>query len=443
MTLASISSLLAARGNEVSKIHLGLHRIRAILRALGDPHRKYPALHVAGTNGKGSVAALSESILRSAGFRTGLFTSPHLVRINERILVGGREISSNALARVANRVLSLEKALLERGKLDCPLTYFEFITACAFEHFAEAKVEIAVVEVGLGGRLDATNVVRPKVCVITGISYDHQDILGNTLSLIAREKAGIIKRSVPVVSGCRALEAKRVIRRATSRIGARLIEMDRACVVESMHARSGRFAFRLRTRLRSYRNLKLSLAGKHQVRNAAMAILAIESMIPGGVRVGAVRRGLASVRWPGRLDEYRSRPRTVLDGAHNEEGARVLAEHIREFAPGEVHLVFGAMRDKDVRRIGQTLFPLARSIHLAPVANARSMDPVSIFSVHSRYQARMRLHRSARSALRSAWKECSKKAIVVVTGSLYLVGELLPLVKRAASPEKAPRQIYD
>ena len=220
-------------------IYLGLHRIRAMMQALGNPQQKFPALHIAGTNGKGSVAAMSESILRHGGRRTALYTSPDLVRVEERICVAGRPISPRRFASMVDRVRAVETELVRRSRIDRCLTYFEFITAGAFLHFSEEKIDIAVVEVGLGGALDATNVVCPRACVITGISYDHQNLLGNTLAEIAGEKAGIIKQGVPVVSGCRPIEARRVIRRKARLAHAPLIEIDRDCTLRIVEDRRG------------------------------------------------------------------------------------------------------------------------------------------------------------------------------------------------------------
>lgn len=423
--------LLDRRGNEVQGIHLGLHRMTAVLDALGNPHDRYPVIHIAGTNGKGSVAAMAESMLRSMGRRAGLYTSPHLVRVEERIRVSGRDISPRGFAKLTATIRNAEKGLLKRGLLDGPLSYFEFITACAFQHFAERRVECAVIEVGLGGRLDATNVVAPRVCVITGISYDHQNLLGNTLREIASEKAGIIKPGVPVISGCRSGAAAGVIRGKARRSDAPLVEIDRDLRTRIVGQRGGRHTFDLRTPLGEYREIRLSLAGSHQVRNAALAVGALEAMQAPPLSVRAVRAGLGQARWPGRLDTYRARRLTLLDGAHNLEGARVLRDFLRSRQEKKIHLVFAALRDKDIRRIGACLFPLAQLIHLAPLENRRAAAPEEISSLHKRWQPRMRLYPGSRAALLAAWKACPRDGLVLVTGSLYLIGELLPVVRNS------------
>jgi dihydrofolate synthase/folylpolyglutamate synthase len=428
LTYREALDVLRRRGNEVQAIHLGLQRIEAVMRAMGDPHHRFPSLHIAGTNGKGSVAAMSESILRHAGYKTGLYTSPHLVRIEERIRVGGADISEQALAeRVAN-VTKVEASLRRRRTLDRRLTWFELVTAGALLHFAAEKVEIAVIEVGLGGRHDATNIIRPLACAITGISYDHEELLGKTLSRIATEKAGIIKEGIPVVIGHQAAAAHRVLVRAAHEVRAPLVDAQRDCRVLIVGQERGRCVFDLDTRQRHYSGLRLALAGRHQTRNASLAVSAVEALgLP--VKLTDVRRGLRNTRWPGRLDEYAARRRTLLDGAHNAEGATILRDFLRQLDEPCIHLVFGALRDKDIARMGRVLFPLAATIHLTRIGNSRSAEPSEIAALHTRYLSRMRLYQNSTGALKGAWSECPPEGSVVVAGSLYLVGELLPIVR--------------
>jgi dihydrofolate synthase / folylpolyglutamate synthase len=424
---------LKCRGNEVQGIHLGLQRMRAIVDALGNPQRRFAAVHIAGTNGKGSVAAMVESILRRSGVKTALYTSPHLVRLEERIRVSGRDISRPDLAHAGSQISGAERVLLRDGRIDRPLTYFEFITGCAFIHFARRGVEVAVIEVGLGGTLDATNVLDPELCVITGVAYDHQNLLGNTLAEIAREKAGIIKPGVTVISGCASAIARRVVRHKARTEAAPLLEIDVDYAFQAKSMRGGRFTFDLTTPLRIFKGLRLSLAGEHQIRNAALAVAAVENLTRFPVTVKDVRHGLASVEWPGRLDEFRARRRTLLDGAHNPDGARMLSQHIRQIRLDRVCLVFAAMRDKDIRKMAKLLFPLAESIHLAPLNNPRSAVPEAIEAMFPSFRARISRHSSAAKALQAAWQECPATGLVVVTGSLYLVGEVLPMVRRRQS----------
>jgi dihydrofolate synthase/folylpolyglutamate synthase len=424
--------LLSQRGNEVRDIHLGLERIAAMMQELGSPQRNYAVLHIAGTNGKGSVAAMSEAVLRAGGWKTGLYTSPHLEKMEERIRVAGRNISARKFAAATEQILSAEDALWKRGALDRRLTYFEFLTACAFQHFAAEKIDVGVIEVGLGGRLDATNVVEPQACVITGIAFDHQDLLGRTLAEIAREKAGIIKPGIPVISGARPLEARRVIRAQAAALAAPLREIDGDFRIKVVGECGPHFTIDLQTPERACRRLRLGLAGIHQARNAALAIGGVEALGSFPVSSAAIRRGIQYTRWPGRMDEYRAYRRTLFEGAHNEEGARALRNHLLRCEDCGIHLVFGVLADKNIQKIGSLLFPLARSIHLAPVANSRTATPAAVAAAHPRYRMRVREHPDARAALEAAWAECPRGGLVVITGSLYLVGELLPLVRGLA-----------
>jgi dihydrofolate synthase / folylpolyglutamate synthase len=428
-----ILELLSGRGNEVRCIHLGLHRVAALMETLDNPHTRYAVMHIAGTNGKGSVAATAEAILRAAGWKTGLYTSPHLEKFEERIRLSGRNIPARKLAAVATRVYETEEELYRRDKLDMHLTYFEFLTACAFLYFAVEKVDVAVMEVGLGGRLDATNIVAPQVCIITGVALDHQDLLGSTLGEIAAEKAGIIKPGVPVISGCREPETKRVIRAQARRALAPLTEIDKDCRVRVVGEQGPKVTIDLKTPSNFYPRLPLSLAGLHQARNTALAVAGVEALRAYPVSGSAVRRGIAHTHWPGRLDEYFLHRRTLFEGAHNAEGARALRNHLLRCEGCEIHMVFGALRDKDFHKMGAYLFPLAWRIHLTPLANQRTADPALIAAAHPRYRVRMRMHGNAREALQAAWDECPRNGLVVVTGSLYLVGELLPLVREQAS----------
>jgi len=407
--------------------------MRAVMEACGNPQECLAAVHIAGTNGKGSVAAMTQSMLRQAGWKTGLYTSPHLTSVRERISTDGRPIHPRRFARLMSRLRALESRLLRRGRMDMPLTYFELVTCCMFLEFAEQQADLAVIEVGMGGALDATNLARPEVCVITGVSLDHQEFLGHSIAAIAAEKAGIIKTAAPVVSGCRAPAARRAVRRNALREGAPLVEVDRSCRIRFRGSRRGRCVIDLETPRRSYRKLRLGLAGEHQARNAALAVLAAQSLHGFRIPERAVRAGLARVRWPGRLDTYACRRTTLLDGAHNAEGARSLRNYLKASAPREIHLVLGLLKDKDALRIGRLLFPLGRSIHLARIASPRSADPAWIASLHERHRPRFRLHADSRLALLGAWRECPREGLVVVAGSLHLLGELMPAIRRDAA----------
>jgi dihydrofolate synthase/folylpolyglutamate synthase len=421
---------LKQRGNEVQTMHLGLHRTEAVMEALGAPHSRYACIHVAGTNGKGSVAVMVESILRHAGYRTGLYTSPHLVRVEERFRINGAPIPAWAFAAVATKIRKIETELLDQGKLDRYLTTFELLTCCAMLYFAEQEVAVAVLEVGLGGKLDATNVIQPLVSVITSISYDHQNYLGNSLTKISGEKAGIIKRGVPVISGCRVGPPVRVIRNRAQKLRAPLLEIFNGCRIEIKGEKNGHSIIDLNTPVRQYRNLRLPLAGEYQAENTAMAVAAVENLKPFPVKVADIRRGLAEVRWAGRLDEYAARRKTLMDGAHNPDAAQRLRDYLVRRKEKEIHLVFGAVRDKNIRGVAKWLFPVATTIHLTALTNSRSASPEDVAAMTSRYRSRITIYHDMRKALYGAWERCSPDGLVVVTGSLYLVGDLLPLVKR-------------
>jgi dihydrofolate synthase/folylpolyglutamate synthase len=419
-----------AAGQRLQMMHLGLHRTRAMMQALGNPQDRYPAIHIAGTNGKGSVAAMSESILRHAGLKTGLYTSPHLVRVEERLRINGRPVSPGKFSSLATRIRKTELALMEEKVLDRPLTTFEFLTCCAFLHFANEKVDMAVFESGTRRKRTppTSSVYISVIPVFTGSSE-----LLDELSPKLPGKGGNLKEIVPVISACSAAAPRRVIGNQAKKVCAPLIEIGRDAVIENVRDLHGRFSFDLRTPRREYKNLRLSLAGEHQTRNAALAVLAIEALKSIPIKIQDIRAGLSNTGWPGRLDTYPSKRRTLLDGAHNPEGARLLKDFLTRQKEKEVHMVFGAVRDKNIRGMGSAVFPLATSIHLTPLLNTRTADPDAIAAMHKRYQSRMKLHGSMQEALYAAWKECSPSGLVVVTGSLYLVGELLPLVQPTAS----------
>jgi dihydrofolate synthase/folylpolyglutamate synthase len=432
---------LNQKGNEVQMMHLGLHRTVAVMEALGNPHLKYPSVHIAGTNGKGSVAAMTEAILRASGLVTGMYTSPHLVRVEERIRVGGVPVPAATFASLSSDVRAAEEALLANRILDRALTTFEFLTCCAFLRFARQKVDIAVIEVGLGGKLDATNVIRPLCSVITSIALDHQQYLGNTIRKIAAEKAGIIKKGVLAVSGCGDPAAEEVMRRRSKAVGTRLLELGGDLIIQNIRMRGGRATMDLQTPTRRYTNLKLSLAGEFQTRNAALAVAAAESLETFDIKAGDIRRGLSDTRWEGRLDEYRAARRTLLDGAHNPAAAAILTDYLKQRKESEIHMVFGAMRDKAIKDVVAALLPLVKHIYLTPLLNQRAARPEDVADMFPDHRERVTICRNMKSALRTAWANCPPSGLVLITGSLYLIGDILPFVRRsAAAYEKNSRR---
>jgi len=410
----------------------GLDRIRALLHGLGDPHTRYPCIHIAGTKGKGSTAAMTEAILRAAGYRTGLYTSPHLVDLRERIRVDGRMISRDDFARLINRT----RQHIDRAVEDCanlppdetrPPTYFEILTHLAFMYFADAKVDAAVLEVGLGGRLDATNVIdSPVACAVTSVGHDHTDILGDTLSEIAGEKAGILKAGTPAVISPQAPEAMEAIRDAAERVGAPLL-----LVGHDIKLVDDGETFSVRTPDVTYENLRIPLWGAHQRTNAAVAVGLVEVARRKGfdrVTPDAVREGLAKVTWPGRIQQVATSPTTVIDGAHNRESVEALLGTLRNRLPGaRPVVVFAAAADKDWRGMIACLLPDAKALVATSIGTGRAESPEEIAAASKGKCARVEVEADPAAALDQAREIAGPDGLVVATGSLYLVGRLLPL----------------
>jgi dihydrofolate synthase/folylpolyglutamate synthase len=408
-------------GLQPSTIRLGLDRVRSALSALKNPETNYPAVHVAGTNGKGSTCAFAASCLRAQGYRVGLYTSPHLVRFNERVQINGEAILDPVLEDAIVKVR-------EQVPTELDLTYFEFTTLVALQHFADERVDVAVLEVGMGGRLDATNAARSVVTAITPVSFDHMDYLGHTLAAIASEKAGIIKPNVPVVVGRQEPEALEVIEKTAHARGARLYELGKEFDLEpeTVGKWGARWTYRgMRTRVTG---LQPGLRGPHQLQNAAMAMACLELLEDGGLQITRenVRSGLAGTRWPGRLEEVAGTPKVVLDGAHNPNGAETLVKALDAVYPGQkVYLVFGVLADKEWRPMLKTLLPRCESVYLTPVKSPRALDP-SVYADEVRKLARGPVHlcASAPEALAAARKAAPDDAIVLGCGSLFLIGQL-------------------
>lgn len=414
-------------------IKFGLENVRAILEALGHPENAFRSVHIAGTNGKGSVTAIIDTALRAAGHKSARYTSPHLVHLTERFVVGGQQATADELSRAVDRVRTVIVDLQRRGVLDVHPTFFEVTTAAAFEIFRNASVEVAVCEVGLGGRLDATNVLSPMVTAITSIALDHQQYLGTAIAEIAAEKAGIIKHGVPVVVGPLTAEAERVIRRVAQEHEARLIRADEEVAVEPLPPpSSGGQAIRLRTPRRNYGAVNLRLEGRHQIDNAAIAVRVLECLDENGLAVSpeAIVDGLATVRWPGRLErvELADGRSALLDAAHNPAGAAALAAFLAQRGVRRP-LVFAAMRDKDARGILAALTPYISSLVLTRATTARSADPHALLEIASALVPDTPVYTadSVRSALSHAWKLSPD---IVVAGSIFLLGDVLQELER-------------
>jgi len=395
---------LYSLGNELKTAKFGLENITVLLEGLGSPHRKTRFVHVAGTNGKGSTCAMIESGLRATGLRTGLYTSPHLQEPTERIQLGGLPMPRETFAALFGEVHTCAERLMAAGKLELHPTYFETVTGMAFLIFAR-EAEMVVLETGLGGRLDATNVVVPELCVITPVDFDHEAFLGNTLGEIASEKAGILKPGVPAVIAEQRPEAMDVFLRHAD------VRYTREWPVTDLDLHRWGSRFRV-----GGLTIKCPLAGAHQVENARTAAMALMLL---GIDPSAIETGVAAARWPGRLERIASSPDVIVDGAHNPAGARALAAYVRQFFRGKpLRLIYGVMRDKSIAESIDLLFPLFDEVIVTAANQSRALWPESIreMSDHPRIRVTENLHQ-AKAALAEG------RGTVFITGSLFLVGE--------------------
>jgi dihydrofolate synthase / folylpolyglutamate synthase len=396
-----------------SDIKMGLERVQAALERLGSPQARVPAIQVAGTNGKGSTSVLVATCL-GRRWRTGLYTSPHLARVNERFKVNGADITDEALGRCVARIV-------ETLGREHRLTYFELGTLVAFHHFAQVGVDLAVLETGLGGRLDAATACVPVVTAITPIDFDHVEYLGSTIEAIAAEKAGIIKRGVPVVSSAQRPEALAVLVSAAARAGAELRLEGR-----DFHGTASSWEGR-RWRLEG---LELPLRGPHQEQNLSVALACLELVAERGFALSEeeVKEGIRTTRWPGRLEEIAIDPLVVLDGAHNPSGAEALVRALETvYAARPVHLVFGVFSDKDGESMMRTLFPKCAGVYLTPIDHPRSRHPESYLELAKKLCPSVERLASASEAVLRA-RSAAGTGIVVVAGSLALVGQVRRLL---------------
>jgi dihydrofolate synthase / folylpolyglutamate synthase len=466
MSYESAVASMFALGHELASTpshKFDLDHMRVLLRAMNHPQRAFPSVLIAGTNGKGSTAATLASILRASSLKAGLYTSPHLMRINERIRINGEEISDDRFARIHGDVDKTAGQLVERGELPWHPSFFEMMTAIAFEHFAGEKVDIAVLEVGMGGRLDATNVVEPLVSVITDISLDHQKYLGNTVPEIAREKAGIIRHGGTVVTLPQQPAANDIIGNAILDLEATGVSavqyvppVSPGSTQYSVHgtqrtssaAEGGDNGARDVAQYRYEYSLQVMgkqilvqtpLVGRHQLRNVALAIAAAEELSKkglAGITPESIEQGICETHWPGRFQIVPAKegwPEIVLDVAHNPAGAWALRSALSErYDDRPLVFVFGAMRDKAISEMTEILFPLALRVIAARPENPRSASPEEIQQAASRTGAEMELVSEVGEALDRARATATMESVVVVTGSMYLVGEVMRILGVAA-----------
>jgi len=425
----SVNYLLGL-GHETVAIKLGLENVERLLRHLGDPQKTFPSIQIAGTNGKGSTAAMFESTCRAAGLRAGLYTSPHLVSVTERVRVEGRDISRDEFARCATLVRSAAEEV-ERESSALP-TFFEQVTAIALAAFRDARVELTILETGLGGRLDATTAARASTVAITPVALDHQEYLGETLAEIAAEKAAIIRPGVRAVVALQEHEAEAVILARSRECGVEPVRATRDIEVEDI-CEGGRLRVTIRTRREEYAGVCLALRGRHQLTNAAVAVALAEALADEGFQISRadIVKGLETAEHAGRLElDSRDTPPILFDGAHNPAGARALREYLDEFYPRKVTLVFGSMRDKAHAEIGSILFPAAERLVLTEPRNPRAATVSELVrSVPADApSSTISLAPSVRDALIIARAQTPSGCIVCVTGSLYLVGEVKALL---------------
>ena len=447
MSYQTAVASMFALGHELAQMpsnKFDLDHMRVLLEGLGHPERRFPSVLIAGTNGKGSTAATLASILQTSGVKTGLYTSPHLVRINERIRVNGAEISDDDFAELHGRIDRAAEKLVEKNELPWHPSFFEMMTAIAFEHFAGQHVEMGVLEVGMGGRLDATNVVEPRVSVITDISLDHQKFLGNSVGAIAREKVGIIRPKGVVVTLPQQPEANDVIGTTILELGARAVnavpyvppispQSGKYLAPDTEHQAGSGFIYRYPLQVVGQQILvETPLVGRHQLRNVALAIAAaVELNDQGfsGVTAKSIEDGIRKTRWPGRFQVIAPRPgwpEMVIDVAHNPAGAWALRSTLSErYEDRRLIFIFGAMRDKAISEMAEILFPLADRVIATLPTNPRAASLDEIRQAAVRTGAEIEGVEGVERAVERARELSDAGTVVVVTGSIYLVGEVM------------------
>jgi dihydrofolate synthase/folylpolyglutamate synthase len=442
-------SYLLSLGHETLTIKLGLKNTETLLAALGNPQNDFPAVQIAGTNGKGSTAVMLESICLTAGIRTGLFTSPHLISITERIKIGGVEISEDEFARLTSAVKQTSEELVRSEPLQTLPTFFEQVTAIALLAFREAKVDLAILETGLGGRLDSTTAARANLVAITPVAMDHEEYLGNTIQQIAAEKAAIIRTGVTAVIAPQLPEVLEVIIKhcesaaADTRIvGFQRDELeglpgrDRERFVRAMLnsvAGDGRCFVTFETPNGRYENVQLGLRGRHQIDNAIVAVALAEALREREFAISdeAIVRGLETASHAGRLELWQSPATILFDGAHNPVAARALRDYLEEFVPSPITMIFGAMKDKRLNEMAEALFPKANTLILTQMDNPRAAElEYLVESVPATFpKERVRTATTVTEALQLAMQLTPTGGLVCVTGSLYLVGAAQQLLE--------------
>lgn len=403
----------------------GLDVIGKLLELMGNPHLDMKYIHVAGTNGKGSTSSYIASILKEAGYRVGLFTSPYLERFNERISINGKDIPDERLAEITERIKEKIEIMLDEG-YEHPTT-FEIVTAIAFVYFKEENLDYVVLEVGLGGRADSTNIIKDSLAsVITTIDYDHTDVLGDTLDKIAYEKAGIIKENGLVISYPQKEEAYRVIREVAREKSALMVKcpMEKVEIIK-LDENGGVFNFNYNNHI--FKNLEIKLLGEFQIYNATLALVTILTLRDKGivnVSDEEIRKGLKKAQWKGRLEVLRRNPTFIIDGAHNLQAAMTLAKNLNRFKYDRLILGIGILKDKDVEHIVSTLVPLAEKVVITEVNMARKMEAEALEKIINKYNGNTYVEKDIERAIDKAFQLAGKDDIIVFSGSLYLIGDV-------------------
>jgi dihydrofolate synthase / folylpolyglutamate synthase len=421
---------LLSLGHETLTIKLGLRNTELLLNALDNPERAFPSVQIAGTNGKGSTAAMLDAICRAAGIECGLYTSPHLVSITERITTGGIQIAPEDFAICATKVREVSERLLADKQINALPTFFEQLTAIALLAFRNARIELAILETGLGGRLDSTTAAGARIVGITSIALDHEEYLGHTLASIAQEKAAIIRSGVKAVIGKQQPEALAVLLRRCEETGVTPILVDNSHAIADVSA-EGRFCVTFETSADHYERVCPALRGRHQLENAKVAIHLAELLRPAGFTIShtAIVSGIESATHAARLELIPHQPAFLIDGAHNPAGAQSLRDYLDEFAPRPLTLVFGAMRDKQLQQIGEILFPSADVLVLTPVNNPRSAAIETLQLIGDSFARGTVLETdSSAAALQIALAKTPAQGLICIAGSLYLAGEMRPLI---------------
>ena len=401
-------------------ISLGLHKIARLLEPFDNPQDKIKVIHIAGTNGKGSTAAIIESILIEHGFKVGLYTSPHLVRFNERIRINKKEISDEDIIKYTEKLRPIE----EKITLKDPVTFFDFTTAMAYLYFFDNQVDYAIMEVGLGGTLDSTNILKkPEIAIITNISKEHEQFLGDTISKIAKEKAGIIKENIKVVTGEEKIEALKVIKKISDEKKSKLFILDECCKIERFNGSFNYYGLK-----NNFKELKLNLFGEHQIKNASLAILSTEVIDSFNINYKKLKKALLNVKWEGRFEIVSKNPFFIIDGAHNPAGAKILADNLKKFNYEKLILIMSIMEDKDLEKIFSYLASLSDILVLTKAEIDRASNIDNLEKVAKKYCKKIFKFEKILDAVNFSLDKACKNDLICFTGSLYAVGDFKKLI---------------